>query len=92
VGNGVEVGSTKGAPEGVGETIGRAVTVGPMISITGVLDTLIVGTGAGGATQLLINPALKISISKVFISSPLIVEPQQFLMRIILYGGTFADP
>ena len=66
--------------------------MGSSITIAGTLDTAIVGLGAGGALQLLINPAIKISQSKVFMCSPLVFEPQQIASRIILYGGDFADP
>jgi hypothetical protein len=88
VGISVEVGSTVG----VGETIEGAVAVGLMISIAGVFGTAIVGPGAGGATQPPINPAMKIDTSEIFMSSSLVIEPQQSLIRIILYGGNFADP
>jgi hypothetical protein len=76
----------------VGESIGRGVAVWLAISIAGVLDGAIVGLGAGGALQLLINPSMKISKNEVFMRSSPIVEPQQSVIRIILYGGDFADP
>ena len=68
---------------GAGETLRRAVAVGLMLSITGVLDGAIVESGTGDIPQLLINPAMKISTGEILMSSSLVVEPQQAFIRII---------
>jgi hypothetical protein len=60
-----------GVIRGAGEPIGSTAAVEPAIAIGEVRDATIVGLGTGGALQLPIDPAMRISQSEIFTSPPL---------------------